>query len=63
VAAVGIALINPVAGAATWLASSVVQNPLNRLFSYNYHVTGSWSEPLIDQASQSAIPRQEESKE
>lgn len=63
VAAVGIALINPVAGAATWLASSVVQNPLNRLFSYNYHVTGSWGEPLIDQASQTKIPRQEESKE
>jgi hypothetical protein len=26
-------------------------------------VTGSWGEPLIDQASQTKIPRQEESKE
>ncbi len=53
VAAVGMALINPVAGAATLLASSVIQNPLNRLFSYRYHVTGTWSEPLVDKAGQS----------
>ena len=53
VAAVGVALINPVAGAATLLASGVMQNPLNRLFSYRYHVTGTWSEPLVDKAGQS----------
>ncbi len=54
VAAVGVALINPVAGAATLLASSVMQNPLNRLFSYRYHVTGTWSDPLVDNAAQNA---------
>lgn len=48
VAAVGAALINPVAGAATLIASSVITNPLNRLFSYRYHVTGNWSEPRVE---------------
>ena len=47
VAAVGAALINPVAGAATLIASSVISNPLNRLFSYRYHVTGSWADPKV----------------
>ena len=54
VAAVGVALINPVAGAATLLASSVIQNPLNRLFSYRYHVTGTWADPLVDSAAQNS---------
>jgi uncharacterized protein (TIGR02099 family) len=48
VAAVGIVLLNPVVGAATLLANTVMQNPLNRLFSYRYHVTGSWSDPQVD---------------
>lgn len=48
VAAVGIVLVNPVVGAATLLANTVMQNPLNRLFSYRYHVTGSWSDPQVD---------------
>ena len=52
VAAVGVALINPVAGAATLLASSVMQNPLNRLFSYRYHVTGTWADPVVDNPAQ-----------
>ncbi len=51
VAAVGVALINPLAGAATLLASGVMQNPLNRLFSYRYHVTGTWADPLVDQTA------------
>jgi uncharacterized protein YhdP len=55
IAAVGVALINPVAGAATFLASSVIQNPLNRLFSYRYHVTGSWSDPQVDKAGQTEV--------
>jgi len=57
IAAVGVALINPVAGAATFLASSVIQNPLNRLFSYRYHVTGTWSDPLVDKAGQTEVIR------
>ncbi len=54
-AAVGVALVNPVVGAATLLANTVLPNPLNplnRLFSYRYHVTGSWSDPKVDKAGE-----------
>ena len=53
-AAVGTAaLINPVVGAAALVANTVLQKPLNRLFSYRYHVTGTWADPKIDKAGES----------
>lgn len=54
-AVVGVALVNPVVGAAALLANSVMPNPLNRLFSYRYHVTGSWSDPKVDKAGESPV--------
>jgi uncharacterized protein YhdP len=60
--AVGAALVNPVAGAATLIASSVISNPLNRLFSYRYHVTGTWADPKIDKAG-AALPEAKPSVE
>jgi uncharacterized protein (TIGR02099 family) len=56
-AAVGTAaLINPVAGAAALVATNtVLKKPLSRLFSYRYHVTGSWSDPQVDKVE----PREE----
>jgi uncharacterized protein (TIGR02099 family) len=62
VAALGVAAINPVAGAATLLASAVGQNPLNRLFSYRYHVTGTWSDPVVNKEAVIAEPALEEKK-
>lgn len=60
IAAVGAAaLVNPVAGAAALVANTVLQKPLNRLFSYRYHVTGTWSDPQVDKAGQSEEPRSE----
>lgn len=54
VAAVGAALVNPVAGAAALLANTIMpNNPLNRLFSYRYHVTGTWADPKVDKAGES----------
>lgn len=56
-AAVGTAaLVNPVAGAAALVANTVLRKPLNRLFSYRYHVTGTWSDPLVAKAGQSEEP-------
>jgi uncharacterized protein (TIGR02099 family) len=56
-AAVGAAaLVNPVVGAAALVANAVLQKPLNRLFSYRYHVTGTWSDPLVAKAGQSEEP-------
>ena len=54
-AAVGAAaLVNPVVGAAALVANTVLQKPLNRLFSYRYHVTGTWADPLVDKTGESA---------
>ena len=54
-AAVGAAaLAHPVIGAAALVANTVLQKPLNRLFSYRYHVTGTWADPKVDKAGESA---------
>jgi uncharacterized protein (TIGR02099 family) len=42
------ALVNPVAGAAALVANTLLKSPLNRVFSYRYHVTGSWSDPQVE---------------
>lgn len=48
VAAVGAAVvINPVVGAAALVAQNVLRNPLNKMFSVRYRVTGSWDEPQM----------------
>jgi uncharacterized protein (TIGR02099 family) len=64
VAAVGAVLVNPVVGAAALLANTVMpNNPINRLFSYRYHVTGTWADPKVDKAGEStqeAKPKSEE---
>jgi uncharacterized protein (TIGR02099 family) len=60
VAAIGTALVNPIAGAAALVASTVLQNPLGRLFSYRYRITGSWADPQVEKVGQSieeAAPR------
>lgn len=50
-AALGIALVNPVAGVASLLAHKVLQNPLNQMFGYHYRVTGTWDDPKVDKVS------------
>lgn len=56
-AAVGTAaLLNPVAGAAALVANTVLAKPLNRLFSYRYHVTGTWSDPQISKEGEVVLP-------
>jgi len=60
-AALGVALVNPVAGAATWLAHKVLQNPLNQIFGFDYLVTGTWDDPKVEKVSRTdpaaAAPR------
>jgi len=50
-AALGVALVNPVAGAATWVASKLLKDPLNQIFGLNYLVTGSWDDPKVEKIS------------
>ena len=50
-AALGVAVVNPVAGVATWVAHKVLQNPLNQIFGFDYLVTGSWDDPRVEKLS------------
>jgi uncharacterized protein YhdP len=42
-----VGILNPVIGGAAWFAQRVLKNPLGQFFSYNYAVTGSWSDPKV----------------
>lgn len=44
----GLAIVNPIAGAASALASSIGKNPIDRLFNYKYHIAGTWDNPTVD---------------
>ena len=47
-AAVGLAMVHPAAGVATWLANRVLKNPLGTMFAYHYRITGAWDDPKIE---------------
>jgi uncharacterized protein (TIGR02099 family) len=53
-AALGIAVVNPLAGVATLLAHKLLQNPLNKVFSFEYLVTGKWDDPKVEKIARSA---------
>ncbi len=46
--AVGAMLANPVAGAVAWAAQKLLSDPLDQAFSFDYAVSGSWSDPKVD---------------
>ena len=60
-AALGVALVNPIAGVATWVAHKILQNPLNHMFGFDYLVTGTWDDPKVEKLSRNApqetVPR------
>jgi len=43
-------LLGAVVGAGTFLAQKMFDNPIERMFSYDYHVTGVWSDPVVERA-------------
>ena len=55
-AALGVALINPLAGVATLLAHKVLQNPLNQMFGFDYLVTGTWDDPKVEKLTRRQEP-------
>ncbi|MBR0568539.1 TIGR02099 family protein [Azoarcus sp. L1K30] len=40
-------LINPVAGVVTYLAQKVLSDPVEKLFAFDYSITGNWSDPVV----------------
>lgn len=55
-------LAHPAVGAAAVVANKILQNPLNRIFSFQYHVTGSWTDPKMEKVGQSVQTKPEEKK-
>ncbi|MDP5240403.1 YhdP family protein [Uliginosibacterium sp. 31-16] len=45
-AAVGI--LNPAVGAAVYLGQKLLRDPVEKIFSYDYAVTGSWADPKVE---------------
>ena len=47
--AVGAALgaVNPVAGVVTYLVQKALKDPVEKAFAFEYHVTGTWSDPVV----------------
>jgi uncharacterized protein (TIGR02099 family) len=60
-AAVALLAANPLVGAAvgagTLLAQKIMQDPIEQMFSYEYAVSGSWSEPVVERVGSRAFPR------
>jgi uncharacterized protein (TIGR02099 family) len=60
-AAVVLMAANPLVGAAVGagalLAQKLMQDPIEQMFSYEYSVRGSWSEPVVERVAARAVPR------
>jgi uncharacterized protein (TIGR02099 family) len=55
-AALGVALVNPVAGVAAAIAQRILKNPIGHIFAYDYSVTGSWNDPKVVKLVPAPIP-------
>jgi uncharacterized protein YhdP len=45
-----VAIANPMAGAAVWVADKVF-NPLGNLSEHHYHISGTWKDPIYKDLS------------
>ena len=41
-------LINPVAGVVAYVAQQALSDPIEKLFAFNYAITGSWADPKVE---------------
>ncbi|MDR0565330.1 MAG: TIGR02099 family protein [Azoarcus sp.] len=54
--AIGVTIINPVAGAVSYLMQKATNNPVGRLFSSDYKITGSWADPTVEVMRETTVP-------
>ena len=54
------AIVNPAVGVGAFLTQWLLQAPLQRALTVRYHVTGTWSDPLLDDV---ALPTEQELKD
>jgi uncharacterized protein (TIGR02099 family) len=57
--ALGAAIANPVAGVAAFVAQKVLKDPIEQMFSFNYAVTGGWSDPKVERIENLAFRQQD----
>jgi len=55
VSVAGALIGGPVAGVAAYLAQKLLKDPLNQIVSYEYDVTGSWSDPQVTKAERASV--------
>ncbi len=46
-ASIALAVANPIAGIGSFIAQLVLKDPLSKMFSFQYSVTGTWSDPIV----------------
>lgn len=49
--ATSVLLINPTMGAAAWVMNKIFGNPLDKVFSFDYEVTGPWADPKVEKVA------------
>jgi uncharacterized protein (TIGR02099 family) len=54
-----VALVNPAAGVATWVLQKMLQNPIDQIATFEYNVTGTWTDPVVAKVEQPVIKREE----
>jgi len=51
-------LLNPVAGVVTYLAQKALSDPIEKLFAFEYRVTGQWQDPKVETISAAPLARE-----
>lgn len=47
-ASIAVGLVNPIVGVGTFLAQTLAREPLKQNFTYHYHITGGWGDPVVE---------------
>jgi uncharacterized protein (TIGR02099 family) len=60
VSILGAVALNPVIGLGAYIANKVLRNPLDKLVSFEYNVTGAWDNPHVEKVGQAKRAAPEE---
>jgi uncharacterized protein (TIGR02099 family) len=61
-AALGGAVVNPVAGVVTYIVQKALEDPVEKLFAFEYSVTGTWDDPVVEKVGKRKLPAPTEVK-
>ena len=57
-AALGGAVVNPVAGVVTYIVQKALEDPVEKFFAYDYAITGTWDDPVVEKLGERSPPEQ-----